>query len=234
MSGNVKLSPDDSRRLIESAVSNRAPVILESAKFPAITINGALISADEQALLMEVTGTPAVSFDAIVGATVNVQVYDERRLTFPTRINAAPQWGRSRAISLDRPRHVQVVERRRFLRAKLAPSSHVTLEWQADGQTHRHTATLLNISIEGIACRVERAAADAIQKRTQLTAMFELPGAGKPFVLRAIVSNKTPASEGWSILGIQFLRSEREAAALSALRSALEQNRRPSEATSNA
>lgn len=234
MSATVKLSPDDTRRLIDAAVSSRAPIILESDAFSGTTMNGSLIAADAEAMLMEVTGRPAVSYDAIVGATVNVQIYDERRLTFSTRVVGAPHWGQSRAVALERPRQVQVLERRRFLRAKLAPSSHVTLEWQANGTTHRHAATLLNISAEGIACRVERAAADAIEKRTALVTIFELPGHENPFSFRAVVSNKTPASEGCSILGIQFLRSDRDARTLAQLRHALEDRTHTTEAPAHA
>ena len=104
---------------------------------------------------------------------------------------------------------------------------------QAGGQLHRHAATLLNISPEGIACRLEQSAADAIERRATLTAIFELPSCDQPFHLRALVSNKTPASEGCSIIGLQFLRSEREIRELAALRRALEHDQN-AEATARA
>ncbi|MCG8406833.1 MAG: PilZ domain-containing protein [Phycisphaerales bacterium] len=209
-------------KAIDTAITSRVQVVLESAAFPNTTINGVLISGDDTALLMEVTGHPEVDFESLAGVQCQAFLYGDRRYTFSTNVTTVPQWGKTRSIAIQRPKTMGILERRRFLRAKLAPSSKVTLQWERACQTHRHKVNLLNISADGIACRLEDAVSALIEKKAELSVSFELPEHEQPFELSARVTNKTPASEGHTILGLQFVAAEKDAQVISALRIAVE------------
>ncbi len=221
MESKITLDADDSQQTLESAIRTQAQVVLESAVIPNTTINGSLISGDERALLMEITGRPSRDPVSLVNATAQVQVYSDRRYSFPTTITAAPQWGQTRGLAFERPSVITVMDRRRFVRARLAPSSVVKLEWRRAGVDYRCVATLLNISPDGIACRVEDPAALAIEPGDALRARFSLPGQGSAFRLTASMSNVTPASGGSTILGMRFAHTPEASVQLERLRESL-------------
>jgi len=222
MASAIKLSQDASTQTLDAAIRSQSPIVLESAAFPNVTINGFLISGNKTALLMEVTGRPALDPAKLEGAQCEVQMYADRRYQFTTTISSVPQWGGSYSIAFDRPGTLRVLDRRRFLRANLAPSSKVMLDWPDAGGRHTQSASLLNISADGMACRISDSVAVGIEKHTRLKATFEMPGRDKPFELEAVVTNKTPASEGCTILGLQFVTARRDAKAISELRIAIE------------
>jgi c-di-GMP-binding flagellar brake protein YcgR len=149
-------------------------------------------------------------------------MYADRRYQFSARVSAVPQWGGAYSIALDRPRVLRVLDRRRFLRANLAPSSKVRLDWPDARGRHSQSASLLNISADGMACRISEGVGVGIERHTCLKATFEMPGRDKPFELEAVVTNKTPASEGCTILGLQFVTARRDARVISELRIAIE------------
>ena len=204
MDAKFTLDADATRESLESAIRTQAQVVLESSAVPHTTINGSLISGDERALLMEITGRPSRDPAGLINVAAQVQVYSDRRYSFATIITAAPHWGDTRALAFDRPEVITVLDRRRFVRARLAPSSLVKLQWRRAGVDHRCVATMLNISPEGIACRLDDAKAPAIETGGMLQTRFSLPGQGSAFQLTATVSNATPASGGSTILGLHF------------------------------
>ncbi len=221
MQNTFKLDEAPSNRAIHAAVEKRVPVVLESASFKGVTINGALMSSDGRALLIEVSGRPAIDLKKLIGAHFDGQIYGERRFSFSSRIETVFAWGQSICLSVERPSRLVVLERRRFIRAKLAPSSKVTLAWSAAGRSHRHQANLLNISAEGLACRMDDELAALIDPAHRLTVTFELPGGEGATELAAILTNKVPGSEGCSLVGLHFIRSENDAPIIAKLRAAL-------------
>lgn len=221
----INLDAEASNQALEAAIRTQASIVLESEAFGEATLNGFLISGDDTALLMEVTGRPRISFDDIVDARCEAYVHADRRFRFTSVITAVPSWGASRSIAIERPRLIRVLERRRFLRATLAPSSGVELEWRHQGKTHRHTVDLLNISADGMACRIEDGIAACLDRQYSVRVYFELPGPHDPFRFTARVTNKTPGSEGCAIVGLQFATRTEDAAAMTALRIALEGGR---------
>lgn len=220
MNEKLALDTSASQTALEWAIRTQAQVVLESAVIPNTTVNGSLISGDEHALLMEITGRPSRDINTLVNAAAQVQIFSDRRYSFATTITAAPQWGDTRALAIDRPPILTVVDRRRFVRARLAPSSLVKIEWRQGGADHRRVATLLNISPDGMACRVEDPAALAIELGDPLRVQFALPRQNSMFHLTASASNVTPAG-GATILGMQFTRSLETVPQLKLLRASL-------------
>lgn len=224
MRASQKLDPEAATKAIDAAIENRAQIVLESTAFSGTTINCILISGDENALLMEVTGRPEVNFDSLVSEACQARLYGDRRYAFSTTITSTLPWGKTCSLAVTRPKTLNVLERRRFMRARLAPSSKVTLQWKKAGTKHCHKVNLLNISSDGIACRLEDSVSALIEKKSRLFVTFELPEHDQPFELQARVTNQTPASEGHTILGLQFVTAEKDARVISALRIAVEGN----------
>lgn len=225
MKSTIRLDSEVSHRIIENAIRTQAQTVLESPAFPDATINAFMISGDQTALLMEVTSQLFAPAEQLLNAPCEAQLYCDQRYRFATVINAIPQWGNSRSLAIARPKTISVIDRRRFLRAKLAPSTTVKLQWQRAGVTQRHVAAMLNISPEGLACRVADGAAMAVEADDPVQVRFEFADLDRLFSLEAVVSNKTPASEGSIILGLRFARLPEEADQLGALRQAVKDSR---------
>ncbi len=222
MNSTANLSVEASQRAIENAVRIQSQVVLESPLLGKATINGFLISGDEAALLLEMTGQLPVQADRLVREPCDVRMYSDRRYRFSSTITGVPKWGASRSLAIARPKTIGITERRRFIRAKLAPSTRVKIEWQHEGVTHRHVAAMLNISPEGLACRIDEGEAALIPPGALVRLRLDLPGDECSLDVGSTVCNKTPASEGSTILGLHFERTPDAEGDLVALRDALD------------
>lgn len=221
MKSATKLDKVAVQQVLENAVRTQVQVVLDSPSWDGATINGFLISGDEEALLMEVTGRPAIMVSKLAGTACEVQMHGDQRYLFASKITDTPQWGASRSIALARPDELRTFERRSAPRTQLAPSSQVRLEWTCDGLARRCTAAILNISPDGLACRIDGPPAEAVALGDMLLARFVIPNTDQAFALEAAVVNKTLTDEGRVIAGLQFLRSQRSIEDLGTLRRAL-------------
>ncbi len=114
-------------------------------------------------------------------------------------------------IFLSQPQTLQVAQRRRFRRIRLSQSAQVELSWGgADHAANSSLAWLCNLSVDGLACRLDARMADQILIGDRLRACFSLtPGDTQRFELDAVLCNKIPAgTEGKVILGLQFLTDD--------------------------
>jgi len=224
MNPSTLLDQTQSQMILDQAIRGQAQVVLESAAIGPRSVNGFFLSGDGRALLIELTGQHAMNPSAVVNGECEVQFFGGKRYRFSSTIQGAPQWGESRAISVRRPEIISVSERRRLLRATLAPSSSVELTWQSAGGPFRCAAILLNVGAGGLACRVPADAARGIAPDATITAAFQLPWQGRAYRITANVTNKTPGSEGNMILGLAFDDSGACAADRAHLREALERS----------
>ena len=90
------------------------------------------------------------------------------------------------------------------------------------GAIHLHSGALLNISADGLACRVPGGAAECLQKSDNVWVTFRLPLKSGTFRIEAHVTNRTPGSEDHVIIGLQFEGSSGSADARRLLRECLE------------
>lgn len=204
MESTTLLDPVQSQIIIDKAIRGQAQVVLESAAIGPRSVNGFFLSGDSRALLIELTGQHTLNPAVVANAECDVQFYSGKRYRFSSNIQSAPQWGETRAVSVRKPEVISVSERRRLLRATLAPSSSVELSWQCAGAPFRCVATLLNVGAGGLACRVPADAARGIAPDAAVTASFQLPWQGRTYRLSASVTNKTPGSDNNMILGLAF------------------------------
>ncbi|MCZ6683957.1 MAG: PilZ domain-containing protein [Planctomycetota bacterium] len=216
MKNHACLDAEGSNRILEMAIRSQSQATVDTP-LADVPLNGALIAADGETLLIRLTGLPSFDPADLVGRECDVKLHDSQAYAFTCTVHGVPRWGQSIALAVSRPETVEVLERRRLGRAALAPSSEVTIEWRVRDAAHSHAATLLNISAGGLACRMDENTAREINDGSRVTLSFELPSSGPTFRLCAIVSNKTPASEDCVILGMEFLRSRDSKAQLEAL-----------------
>jgi len=220
MQSTTPLDAESTDRVLDEAVRSQAQVAIEVPAVPT-PINGFLIAADPAALLVQLTGRPNFNPADLARQDCDVRIHGEQHYLFPAAIESVSTWGRSMAAAVTRPERIGVVERRRFRRASLAPSSRVVVQWTTGDTSHRHTAALLNVSADGLACRMEEAVAGGIARDASVSASFTLPWNHQTFNLDALVTNKTPASEGSVILGLQFTQDARAAEQRARLRQLL-------------
>ena len=221
MKAKIVLDYDASFRIVETAIRTQAQLVLSFAEYPEHTLNGFLISGDQSALLMELTGRPTLNLNDLVNLPCQVRLYSDQRYQFASEVTGAPQWGETRSVSLVRPMALSVMDRRRFLRAELAPSAEVSVEWTDGNGTHRQSATLLNVSADGMAVKMDNSGSQQLHPETRLITVFSLPGQSRPLHMQGTLANKTPATDDCSIVGIQFSRTPNQTPQLDALRQLL-------------
>lgn len=216
----IRLEADRAASALDGAVRAQAQVVIITpvADTP---VNGFIVSADADALLVQLTGHLEFDVTRLVDQECEVQIHADQHYRFTGRIVGTPHWGKTQAVAVSRPQFVALIERRRFRRASLAPSSSVNIKWDSNGTRHSQTATILNVSAEGLACRVQADIAACIDAEGRISASFQLPWQDEVLNLDATVSNRTPASEGCVILGLQFVVSSESAVQLARLREAL-------------
>jgi hypothetical protein len=221
MKAKIVLDYDASFRIIESAIRTQAQLVLSFAEYPEHTLNGFLISGDQSALLMELTGRPTLNLNDLVNMSCQVRLYSDQRYQFASEVTGAPKWGETRSVSLARPMALSVMDRRRFLRAELAPSAKVSVEWTDGDGAHHQSATLLNVSADGMALKMDNDGASQLHPETRLVTTFSMPGHNRPFQMQGTLANKTPGTDDYSIVGIQFSRTPNQTPQLDTLRQLL-------------
>src|SRR5262249_36774915 len=141
---------------------------------------------------------------ALVGRYVEVQVFIDQRYLFISHVVTTKVKLERRQLAVERPTVIQALQRRRFWRANLAPSSSARITQSVRGKSVVIDPALLNISAEGIACRLPPKLANGIQVDDTCDISFTLPHTALPFNFAAVVRNVTPASDDATIVGLQF------------------------------
>jgi len=99
-----------------------------------------------------------------------------------------------------------VAERRRFWRAALAESTRVELKPTTNDKPLSIQSDLLNISPDGIACRVAGSDIDALLIGEPVELSFTLSGTARACALTGVICNKTPTGSGENVIvGMQFV-----------------------------
>lgn len=223
----TNLNQDASQKILDSAVHTHAQIVVEPSAAGQPPLNAFLVSADSNAILAELTSKPRASIANLIGTDCHVQLYDKQRYYFAAKIIAIPNWSETTAVALSRPNQLTVLDRRRFVRAKLAPSSRIVLTWNEPQSQHRHQAVTLNISADGVACRIEKMAAASLMIGDVIHVSFELPDCPQRFELDARISNMTPTGDDLVILGMSFTGDRAADPQRSKLHEALESRSAP-------
>lgn len=200
----ISISERQSRRVLEQAVRMQSQLLIEPTGMPDRTMLGFVASGDADVVVAELTGPPHPWLRSLTGRTVGVQLFVQERYLFESCVLAGPSWHDGEQLTLTAPRVLQVVQRRRFWRAQLAPSIRVALHWRNGGRPQHTHCPLLNVSAEGLACKLDAGAAQALGVGNRVSCEFRLPGANREIRLDAVVRNCSPASDDTWIVGVEF------------------------------
>jgi len=115
-----------------------------------------------------------------------------------------------------------VADRRRSHRRQLHEPTDVQLFGTGVQDTWRVTATLLNASVDGVACRITEKEAKALRLGETIRAVFTVGESTETYDWRAHITNITRgATSGYVILGMEFIASGRTDAERKRLQHAL-------------
>ena len=219
----IDLDEQSSARVLERAV--RAKALLElRAKVggPAETMAARLIEIRGDSLFVSVTDSLDAALLRSAYCDVGLMLENQQYL-FSTNVLDVLDSMEGKRLELVRPRMLQALQRRRFVRADLAESSRVCLGAPGDFDHPACHGVLLNVSCDGLACRVDRGDADAHDVGEMVGVSFSIGALEDRFEFNAAVQNKTRAgTEGTVILGLQFYQTPPRHEQASRLREALE------------
>lgn len=116
------------------------------------------------------------------------------------------------AMTIRKPVTMTVADRRRSPRRRLRGAAWVSLETSDGTQAWRGQAALLNLSMNGLACRVAKDDAEALQREQSVQVTFRAAERSESFELTARVTNVTEGTPGRCVLGLEFIDDERLAA----------------------
>jgi hypothetical protein len=199
------LDARQSARILEQAVRTRARVTLRPhppTEGPELT--GLIVAQGPGSFRLSLgdrsTALPQPPTCACCDAYLQV---GRERYVFATKVIALIDAAPPACLDIARPNVLHALERRRRGRTRVHSSCPVHL-YKAGAGTD-DVGTLLNASVDGIACRIPTAAADRTVIGDTLRVSFRLAGSTQQFDLQAAVRSKTPAgSERHTIVGLQF------------------------------
>jgi len=195
-----------SARILEQAARSHARVMLQPrTPGDAPELAGVIVTTAPESFCIQLDeGMPDVPRSASSVCCDGCLRLGSDQYLFDTNIMAVVDADTDTPLRLEvaRPDTVQIMQRRRFRRTAVRGSSPVTVR-NVEGDAA--SGTLLNASVDGIACRVATEAADRASIGDAVRVRFELAGVPQPFELAAVVRSKTPAAtEFQTIVGLQF------------------------------
>ncbi len=208
------LKPRQAQRVWEQAVRARMTVTLTPRTDESLQLVGRLHSRTGESFWIELDQAAADDTPALQSVCCDGEIdLAGCRYLFHTNVLAArvdDDPGGPGLIEIARPDVLQVLQRRRFVRAEVQESAPVQLSRGVEGggrtAAWSSTACLLNLSLDGLACRLERAAADGVGVGQVVQTSFALDGAPEPFALDAVIKSKIPAgTEGLVVMGLHLL-----------------------------
>jgi hypothetical protein len=211
----IELDAHTSSRLIERVQRNNAPMTLAFSQCgEERLIDVRIQKAGAQSLWLAAEGDER--FDDILPSTcLEVQFkLDGQAYFFSSSILA---WVETQ-VEIERPTRLHTWQRRRFMRACVAESAIVTLtEADAPGRIKGQGA-MLNVSQDGLACRLNREVADRIDIDEKIGVKFELGQERIGIEFHGRVKSKTAGgSANFIIVGVCFGQDSKDQDARSKL-----------------
>jgi c-di-GMP-binding flagellar brake protein YcgR len=197
-----------SSRVFEQALREHAAVCLIPKLPEANSLEGTLASRTEESAWIAVSefewkqAMPLQSVCCDGELSVDGVMY-----IFATNILSVTEQNGEVRVEIALPEELSVVQRRRFSRTAMRESRAVTLSGASgdEGGAWSCLSSLLNLSVNGLACRVDQVHADRIQINQVLNISFRLETSPDPVECRGRLRSKTPAgSEGCVVLGFEF------------------------------
>ena len=203
-----ELGPRQSQRVLEQAVRAEARMTLTLRTEEAPALHGVIVSGSAESLWIGIdqpeirltTGLQSVCCDGVLEL-------NEARYLLSSNVLAVANEDDVRRLEIARPQGLQILQRRRFWRAQMQDSSPVLVSRPGVGQEHSWscTASMMNVSVDGLAGLAGQSDADAAPVGERLRVVFRICRAEEPFVVDAVLKSKTAAgTDGQIVLGLQL------------------------------
>jgi len=192
--------------VIDTAIRNQARMTFyQDADRTRAVLTARIVGGDRDSLDLAGTGTSALAAGIDVTRPMHaVLCAGGRQYTFETPLERMPTSAAGPSWRLARPSHITPL-RRRFQRARLRTSTPVSLR-PMHGDRSSCSAVLLNITADGVACRVPADLENGIAKDTALWIRFTLAEDNEPYELPAeVVYRAAGGSPGQDVVGLKFL-----------------------------
>ncbi|MBN1511795.1 MAG: PilZ domain-containing protein [Phycisphaerae bacterium] len=195
-------------RLLELAVRSQARVALcPQGSDEAAAWSGTIVAAAPESLCIALPAgatPPSTLISMCCEATLHL---GPDRYVFGTNVMAVIDTDTPVRMEFARPDVLYATERRRFCRMKTRPSCSVRITQAGDAGCE--TGALFNVGMGGVACRIEREAADRLELGERVQVAFHLENDTREFNLAAVVRSKTPLDgQDRIILGMEFAFGE--------------------------
>ena len=196
-------------RLIERAVRAKASVVLRpKVETGAGTLAARLAEARHRSLIVlpDTAGDYANLQSAYCDGTL---LLEGREYLFSADVLGSHEHPEGVGLEISRPLMLQTWQRRRFVRAAVAGSAGVLIGAPDQFDRHRFEGMVLNVSRDGLACRVDNSAADAHEVGEVVGVSFVLEPRWGPIEMNAAIKSKTPGgTKGTIILRMQFQEAD--------------------------
>lgn len=202
-----ELSDRQSARVIEQAISQQVPVRIDPHhSCGLVPFSAQMVSTDGDQFTFRILEETSPCSEALVPGLYCQAEFSVGGSPYLLNIYLTEIHLQEHTLCTNRPKLVQVLERRKFMRAQTAPATTITVQWPAESR--QALAKLFNIAGGGLAFRIDNEMADYIAIGDVLEAQFELTGLPNRFAFPINICNKTLASDEQSVIvGAQFQES---------------------------
>lgn len=207
---SYELPAKQSSRVLEQAIRTRSPVWVETVNDPQPqSLTGSLVEADAEVVVLAVSSlSPMTKPPALAGqyCQLMISVSDTRYLAMCDLVQSEDRPD-GPAMVFSRPRHVQVLQRRQWVRRVLGRACPVTISWEdAAGRPVTPTqGQMCDLSLHGLAMRVPEQLDRYLFIGDRVHVRFSLSACEEEYVTRASVSHKE-RDKGRSdlVVGVEF------------------------------
>lgn len=198
---SVELDVQMSSRLLERALRSNVSVSLAFSRCDNEVTASAQIERGQSETLM-LSGEESTFEGLLPSSCLEIRfTLDAQEFFFSSSVLSCTE----RTVEIARPAQLHTWQRRRFLRARVAESATVTLTLP-DVYTHpKGEGAILNVSRDGLACRVSRELADSLSVDETVGVVFELGPDRIRIECNGKVKSKTVSGSAHStIVGVHF------------------------------
>ena len=205
------LSAEDSTRLlIEAAGANASVTLYSEDEARSRILSGVITGVTSSHLEINILELDRTALTARASSTLRAQVtHADSRYRFRTQCVESDAAAEIDVLRVLKPARIVMVERRRSRRCHLRAQAEITLHDTNDAGAWSCSATMLNLSIGGLACRVRRRDAESMAVGQTLQASFRVGSPLEEFQMTSrVVSTTQAGTPGHMVVGMEFVADQ--------------------------
>lgn len=203
----IRLDGRKSQEVLSSAVQQGRTIdIYADPEVSVVLLNGLLVDSNDSHLFICVHCENATEMAMNALSTLHAEfTLDGMVYRLETSELDDLASGEEHLVRIPRPEFITRVERRRSRRYGFRRTTDVEIALGRNGQGERLQGLLLNLSVDGLACKVSNAEAVRLATYQTVTVTFRISGGHPPLVLTGRVASRTPGgSQGCTVIGVEF------------------------------